>query len=210
MTAVRKKTSKKDEPVSSKKQQILKVASKHFLTYGYDGSSVNIMARESRISKETIYRYFKNKDHLFMAVIDQELAQYKQKITHLMAASNLANLRESLLGVAETLLSVLMPDRQQAVRRLIFNEIRRSPEIGSYYFKIGPCLAYENLEKFFASVHASSDFSAKVLSRNFVALVLHELMLERMCGVRANPSQSEITELAGPVVDDFLKAYFKT
>jgi hypothetical protein len=35
-------------------------------------------------------------------------------------------------------------------------------------------------------------------------------MLERMCGVRANPSQSEITALAGPIVDDFLKAYFKT
>jgi hypothetical protein len=127
-----------------------------------------------------------------------------------MAASDLANLRESLLSVAETLLSVLMPDRQQAVRRLIFNEIRRSPEIGSHYFKIGPCLAYENLEKFFASVHAKSDFSAKTLSRNFVALVLHEIMLERMCGVRANPSQKEITELAGPIVDDFLKAYFKT
>ena len=148
MTAAKKKTGKKAQPVITKKQQILKVATKHFLTYGYDGSSINIMARDSGISKESIYRYFKNKDHLFMAVIDQELAQYKHKITHLTTDTNLAHLRDSLIGMAETLLGVLMPDRQQAVRRLVFNEIRRSPEIGRYYFKIGPSLAYENLEKF--------------------------------------------------------------
>jgi AcrR family transcriptional regulator len=209
MTAVAQKTSRKDGLASSKEKQILKVACKHFLAHGYDGSSITVMARNSGISKESIYRYFKSKDHLFMAVVDQELAQYRQKVRRMTKDPNGANLRGSLMGMAETLLGVLMPDRQQAVRRLVFNEIRRSPEIGRHYFKIGPSLAYGNLEEFFSSVPARTDFSPKVLSRNFVALVLHELMLERACGVRANPSGSEISELAGPIVDDFLKAYFK-
>jgi TetR/AcrR family transcriptional regulator, mexJK operon transcriptional repressor len=208
MTATTKSSARKKDNAGSKQQQILKVASAHFLRHGYDGASINAMARDSRISKESIYRYFDSKNDLFMAVIDQELAQYKQKITHLMADSNLQDIRESLLKVAETLLTVLLPDRQQAVRRLIFNEIGRTPEIGSYYFKIGPTLAYENLKIFFSAVHEKSDFPAEVLSRNFAALVLHGIMLERACGVRATPSESEITELAAPLVDDFLKAYF--
>ncbi len=193
---------------TGKRQQILDVASTYFQTFGYDGSSISAMARESRISKESIYRYFKSKNALFMAVIDQELAQYKKKITHLMDDLNSGNLRESLVIIAETLLSLLMNDHQQAVRRLIFNEVRRSPEIGRYYYKIGPSLAYENLEKFFSSVHDVTEFSPRNLSHCFMALVLHELMLERSCGVRAKPTADEISELVGPIVDNFLKAYF--
>lgn len=191
-----------------KRQQILDVASTYFQTFGYDGSSISAMARDSGISKESIYRYFKSKNALFMAVIDQELAQYKEKITHLMDDSNSGNLRESLVNIAQTLLSLLLNDRQQAVRRLLFNEARRSPEIGRYYYKIGPSLAYENLEKFFSSVRDKTEFSPRNLGHNFLALVLHELMLERSCGVRADPTADEIRELAGPIVDNFLKAYF--
>jgi hypothetical protein len=65
-----------------------------------------------------------------MAVIDQELVQYKDKITHLVDDSISADLRELLVNFAATLLSLLMNDHQQAVRRLVFNEVRRSPEIG--------------------------------------------------------------------------------
>ena len=192
----------------SKQQQILDVASAYFQTFGYDGSSISAMARDSGISKESIYRYFKGKNALFMAVIDQELVQYKVKITHLVDDSISADLRQSLVNIAGTLLSLLMNDHQQAVRRLVFNEVRRSPEIGRYYHEIGPALAYENLEKFFSSVREETQFSPRNLSRYFMALVLHELMLERSCGVRENPTADEINEIVGPIVDDFLKAYF--
>lgn len=133
---------------SNKQEQILAVATSCFLSHGYDGSSISKMARDSGISKESVYRYFTSKQHLFKAVIDQELAQHHQEITNLTADTDSTNVRESLLTIAETLLSLLMSDRKQAVRRLIFNEIMRFPEIGRYYFKIGPELAYENLEKF--------------------------------------------------------------
>ncbi len=194
---------------TNKQEQILAIATTCFLNHGYDGSSISKMARDSGISKESVYRYFTSKQHLFKAVIDQELAQYHQEITHLTANTNSTNVRESLLIIAETLLSLLMTDRQQAVRRLVFNEIRRSPEIGRYYFKIGPELAYENLEMFFASVGEDTEFSPAHLSRNFVALLLHDLMLQRSCSVRTNPNPEEIADLVQPIVDDFLKAYFK-
>jgi len=208
MTEEVRKISRSNENATNKQQQILDVASTYFQTFGYDGSSISAMARDSGISKESIYRYFKSKKALFMAVIDQELAQYKKKITHLMDDSISVNLRQSLVNIAETLLSLVMNDHQQAVRRLVFNEVRRSPEIGRYYHEIGPTLAYENLEKFFSSVRDDTEFSPRDLSRYFMALVLHELMLERSCGVRSNPTADEIKMIVGPIVDNFLKAYF--
>lgn len=192
-----------------KRQQILDVASSHFLDGGFDGASINAMARESGISKESFYRYFESKEHLLMAVIDQELEQYKSQVTRLSEDWDATRLRASLVNMAETLLSLLMTDRQQAVRRLIFSQTRRSPEIGRHYYEIGPKLAYKILESFFESLDDKPDFPPALLSRSFVALVLHELMLQRNCGVRKNPSDEEISRLSGPIVDEFLEAYFR-
>jgi len=193
---------------TDKRQEILDVAASFFLSYGYAGSSVSAMARHSGISKESFYRYFDGKEGLFKAVIDQELDQYKQKIRRLTEHWDEEDLRESLLKVAETLLSVLMRDRQRALRRLVFNQMQRAPEIGRHYYRIGPKLAYDNLERFFALHASETRFNPEFLSRAFVALVLHELMLELNCGVRADPGAEEISELAVPIVDNFLEAYF--
>ena len=113
-----------------KRAEILDVAASFFLSYGYAGSSVSAMARQSGISKESFYRYFSSKDKLFMAVVDEELEEYQRKLTQLTEDWDEEDLRESLRKVAETLLSVLMSDRTQALRRLVFNEIRRAPAIG--------------------------------------------------------------------------------
>ena len=194
---------------TNKKQQILEVATAFFLTHGYDGSSISKMARESGISKESVYRYFDSKQHLFKAVIDHELEQYHEKVTLLTTNTDADSVRDSLLILAETLLSLLMTDRQQAVRRLIFNEIKRLPEIGRYYYKIGPELAYENLEKFFSAVQYETDFSPAELSHSFIALLLHDLMLQRSCSMCENPDADKLVGLIEPIVDGFLKAYFR-
>ena len=197
-----------DRLAQDKREEILEVAASFFLAHGYAGSSVSAMARHSGISKESFYRYFDGKEDLFMAVIDQELREYKNNLAQLTLHWDEEDLRESLLKFAATLLSILMSDRTQAMRRLVFNEIGRAPEIGRHYFGIGPALAYDTLERFFELHRPESRFEPRVLSRSFTALVLHELMLERGCGLRGNLSAAEIAELTPPIVDHFLEAYF--
>src|SRR5690606_10698485 len=45
----------------AKEQEVLDVATEYFLKHGYQGASINEMARQSGISKESIYRYFSSK-----------------------------------------------------------------------------------------------------------------------------------------------------
>ncbi len=92
----------------------------------------------------------------------------------------------------------------------MFNEVRRDPEIGIHYYAIGPTLAYDSLEKFFALHGQETEFPPHFLARAFLALLLHDRMLARNCGVRENPTPEEIPALAETTVDFFLKAYFKT
>jgi TetR/AcrR family transcriptional regulator, mexJK operon transcriptional repressor len=191
-----------------KREEILDVAASFFLSHGYEGSSVSAMARHSGISKESYYRYFNSKQELFMAVIDQELEEYKRNLAQLTEHWNGQDLHQTMMKFASTLLSVLMAERTQALRQLVFNEIRRAPEIGRHYHTIGPSLAYRTLERFFSLHQAETRFEPRMLSRAFMALLLHELMLERNCGLRGDLSAEEIATLTAPIVDNFLEAYF--
>lgn len=194
---------------TDKRQEILDVAASFFLSYGYEGSSVNAMARHSGISKESFYRYFRGKDELFKAVLEQELEQYRGNITQLLEHWDEEDMRTTLVKVAQTLMSVILRDRQQALRRLVFSETKRDPEIGALYYRIGPRLAYEGLEKYFELHRGDTEFGPEFLAHTFMAMVLHEPMLARNCGVRENPTASERAERANEVVDHFLKAFFR-
>jgi AcrR family transcriptional regulator len=208
MAAESLRFSRRDRVAQDKREEILDVAASFFLSHGYAGSSVSAMARQSGISKESFYRYFSSKQELFMAVIDQELQEYKRNLAQLTEHWDEEDLRESMLKFASTLLSVLMAERTQALRGLVFNEIHRAPEIGRHYYTIGPSLAYQTLERFFALHRLETRFEPRMLSRAFMALLLHELMLERNCGLLGSLPAEEIALLAAPIVDNFIAAYF--
>ena len=146
------------------------VATDYFLAHGYQGASINAMARSSGISKESIYRYFSSKKQLFEAVIGRELAEYQAGLRR-WSAEKTMDLREALINIAETVLGLVTMDRTLALRRLIFDEARRSPDVGQHYFKIGPVYAFAAVEEIFRSHHAESDFDPAILSHHFLGLV---------------------------------------
>jgi AcrR family transcriptional regulator len=194
----------------AKEQEVLDVATEYFLQHGYRGASINAMARSSGISKESIYRYFSSKQQLFEAVIGRELIEYRRSLHRLDATLRSMDLRSALIMVAETILAIITTDRTQALRRLIFDEATRSPEVGQHYYKIGPGQAYTVLENVLETHAHQSDFDIPTLARHFTALLSWRITLERELAVRSAPTPQEITELAAPLVDDFMKAFLRS
>ncbi len=192
----------------AKEQEVLDVATDYFLAHGYQGASINAMARSSGISKESIYRYFSSKKQLFEAVIGRELAEYQAGLRRLSAEKTM-DLREALVDLAETVLDLVTMDRTLALRRLIFDEARRSPDVGQHYYKIGPEYAFAAVEEIFRSHHAESDFDPAILSRHFLALVCFSPILERECALGPAPSRAQIRARVESIVGDFMKAFLK-
>jgi AcrR family transcriptional regulator len=193
----------------AKEQEVLDVATAYFLKHGYQGASINAMARSSGISKESIYRYFSSKKQLFEAVIGRELVEYQEILRRLSASNKTMDMREALITIAETVLGVVAADRTMALRRLIFDEARRSPDVGQHYYKIGPERAFATFEEIFKSHHTRSDFDPAALSRHFVAMISWRVMLERECAIIAAPTAQEMRRWVESVVDDFMKAFLK-
>jgi TetR/AcrR family transcriptional regulator, mexJK operon transcriptional repressor len=193
-----------------KEQEVLDVATDYFLAHGYQGASINAMARSSGISKESIYRYFSSKKQLFEAVICRELAEYQAGVRRALSAEKTMDLREALINIAETVLEVATTDRTLALRRLIFDEARRSPDVGQHYYKIGPEYAFAAVEEIFRSHQSESDFDPAILSRHFLALVAWRPILERECALGPAPTRAQIRARVEPTVRDFMKAFLKS
>jgi len=191
----------------AKEQEVLDVATEYFLQHGYRGASINAMARSSGISKESIYRYFSSKQQLFEAVIGRELIEYRRNLHRLDATLRSMDLRAALITVAETILGIITTDRTLALRRLIFDEATRSPEVGQHYYKIGPGQAYSVLESVLETHAHQSAFDIPTLARHFTALLSWRVTLERQCAVSPQPTPDEIAELSATLVDDFMKAF---
>jgi AcrR family transcriptional regulator len=194
----------------AKEQEVLDVATEYFLRHGYRGASINEMARSSGISKESIYRYFSSKQQLFEAVIGRELIEYRRSLNQLDSTLRSMDLRTALLTVARTILGLITTDRTLALRRLIFEEATRSPEVGQHYYKIGPGQAYEVLENVLETHAHESDFDIPALARHFTGMLSWQVTLERQCAVRQEPGEAEISELASKLVDDFMKAFLRS
>src|SRR5579872_2689987 len=57
---------------SAKRRQILDGARAVFLAQGFDAASMGEIARAAGVSKGTLYVYFKHKEELFEAIVEEE------------------------------------------------------------------------------------------------------------------------------------------
>src|SRR6476660_3300257 len=57
---------------TAKRRQIVDGARAVFLTHGFEGASMNDIARAAGVSKGTLYVYFANKERLFAAIVEEE------------------------------------------------------------------------------------------------------------------------------------------
>ena len=194
---------------TDKREEVLDIASENFLSKGFDGTSINVMAREACISKESIYRYFGSKEDLFLAVVERELAVYRQGMLETTQHYDGTSLHDALSSVAEATLRVASDTRTLALRRLIFQMSANGSKVGNHYFTAGPEIAYQNLFSLFEHYKPESEFDADKLSRYFIAMVLHRTMLRRECGVQPALTDEEIQQYCEVSVADFMKAFCK-
>ena len=54
----------------SKREAILDAATRVFLTHGYEGTSMDLVAQESGAARRTIYNQFESKEALFNAAVE--------------------------------------------------------------------------------------------------------------------------------------------
>ncbi len=70
------------------RQHLIDIAEKIFARLGFDRTTMEIIAREARKGKSTLYYYFKNKEQLFAAVIQKEANYILGQLTQIVMSKD--------------------------------------------------------------------------------------------------------------------------
>jgi AcrR family transcriptional regulator len=117
-----------------KKDKILQGAMQIFFRDGYAGTSMDRVAIEAGVSKQTIYSHFHDKESLFKALVEQiTIARFHS----LFESAELRGEPEQLLRqLAEIYLRRVGEDREYlSLLRVIIAESARFPEMAKLYYQ---------------------------------------------------------------------------
>jgi AcrR family transcriptional regulator len=193
---------------SPKARQILAGAKAAFLELGYEGTSVDELARRAGVSKATLYSHFVDKEAVFRAFINAECQEQVKRMFAIEASDETP--AEVLLRIAGNYIECLVSPFAMDFFRLVVAECQRFSDIGRAFFDSGPDLAIRRLAQFLTAADARGELhveNPELAAQQFTSLCKAELFYKRLLGVKSVASPSEIHEAAKEAVATFLQAY---
>ncbi|MGA0541322.1 TetR/AcrR family transcriptional regulator [Neotabrizicola sp. VNH66] len=126
-----------------KYDQVLDGARRVFARDGYEGASVDDIAREAGVSKATLYSYFPDKRLLFTEIWQSECRNSAEAAESDMNPEACA--REFLTFAGHRIAAFLMSETGRSLFRLVVAEVSRFPELARTFHANGPALMRERL-----------------------------------------------------------------
>lgn len=141
-----------------KRRQILESAADMFLQHGYERASMDSVAKESGVSKQTVYSHFKNKEALFSAVIESKCAQYQLAQTSICRDDlSLVNI---LQNFAIKFIQLLNDKQVVSMYNAVIGEAQNSPHVAQLFYDAGPVHSIELIQQLLQT-HVASRLSAE-------------------------------------------------
>jgi len=152
-----------------RRDTILEVAGAVFAEEGFAATSMSNIAARLGGSKGTLYNYFKSKEELFAAVVEQECAA-KVAMFNVEAGQTIA---ESLTVIGERFIEHLMSDWTVRMFRVIVAEASRTPELARVFYEAGPSQGSRLLTEILEAARARGEIVAddcEVAAQQFMSL----------------------------------------
>ncbi|WP_238365684.1 TetR/AcrR family transcriptional regulator [Mesobacterium pallidum] len=191
-----------------KYDQVLKGARQVFLTDGFEGASVDDIARAAEVSKATLYKYFPDKQHLFLEVARQECIRMADAAEAEIKPSS--SIRQMLLQAATQITRFMVSPFSMRIFRICVAESDRFPELGRQFYSCGPQLGRERLRAFMQEAHAAGalnidDFD--LAADQFGELCRASLWPRMVFGMQSDFTEAEIQRVAQGTADMFIARY---
>jgi AcrR family transcriptional regulator len=197
-----------------RRQAIIQAAAEVFLRHGYLGATTDEVAARASVSKQTLYKYFADKQHLFAETILDTTVQVVDGLSSAVASTlqDAQDVRQALRDVANGWVRGLLQPEVLRLRRLVIAEADRFPEVGRAWFDRGFDRALVTLGEALRGLadrgllHNLSD--PTLAAYQFAGLVMYQPMNQVMfAGTEALPSADKLNRIADSAVDMFLATY---
>jgi TetR/AcrR family transcriptional regulator, mexJK operon transcriptional repressor len=188
--------------------QVLEGARAVFMRDGFEGASVDEIAREAGVSKATLYSYFPDKRLLFMEVAKSECGRQADAACDRIATFGPPT--EVLYDAASRMTRFFISGFGRQVYRMCVAESDRFPELGREFFASGPQVVHEMLVTYLTEAVARGQLvidDIELAAAQFPELCKASLHLPLVLGLRTEFSDEEIDRVIRGAVDVFMARY---
>lgn len=190
-----------------KVQQIFDAARTVFLEFGYDASSMEVIAKRAGVSKATVYAHFTNKEDLFEAMIRQECRTITDGIYKPDASSD--DLAGELRKMAWNITAMFVGGDGLALYRILVPVAPRFPRLGAILYTEGPLAGRQTFAAFLREAQGRGRLTVPdpdLAAEQFISLIRGDLDLDGTLMLAPRPKR-DVEALIEGGIRLFLGAY---
>jgi TetR/AcrR family transcriptional regulator, mexJK operon transcriptional repressor len=196
---------------ASKRRAILDAATTAFLSK-YLGTSMGEIAALARVSKQTVYKHFADKESLFTEIVTSTVNEISDPVyEEVVRLADSGDIEADLRDLARRLVARVMRPRLLELRRLVIAEASRFPELGRAFYERGPGRTISALASVFEQLAARGALRLDdpgLAAAHFNWLIMSAPVNQAMMlGSDSIPSRRELNRYADAGVGAFLAAY---
>lgn len=129
-----------------KRHRILEGAQTVFTSRGFDAASMSDIAAAASVSKSTLYVYFEDKEHLFVALIERERQGQTEGLFDLLDDDG--EPATTLTRFGEALVAVITRHFVVQAHRIVIGVAERMPDLGRDFYEGGAKLGAQRLASY--------------------------------------------------------------
>jgi TetR/AcrR family transcriptional repressor of mexJK operon len=191
---------------SGRRERILTAAGKVFRAQGYDASMDDIAA-EADVAKQTLYNQFGSKEELFRALVTE---RSRALLAPLMDAAHSADPREVLVSIAREYHALGLSAKGLDFMRMLISLAARFPEMARDFYEIGPAKTLAALEQWIEGEVRLERLRVpdpRLAAEHYLSMILGHVQLRGLLKVGKPLSEREIERRATYCADAFLRAH---
>ena len=192
----------------AKWRQIMDGARTVFFSGGFDGASMNDVARAAGVSKGTLYAYFDSKEQLFEALIREDRSQQAERLCRFPPQPG--NPREFLAEFGRRLIEMMTRAEMIAQLRVVIAATGKFPRLGRAFYEAGPCYGVTKLAEQLRALGAAGALDVaepERAARQFIDLCKSGVFNGVLFGAVETVPPQEIEASVNAAVEVFMRAY---
>lgn len=196
-----------DEDANSKRRQILDGARKVFMDLGFDGASMNEIARAAGVSKGTLYVYFADKNRLFEAILEDEALQ-KSKIVYNLDPER--DVETTLREFGRAYIGTMCRPGGGSSIRTVMAIAERMPDIGRQFYENVLAKTFSRLADYLRARRGPDDLAiedCELAAAQFMQMCQATLFLPFVFQAEPAPSAERIARVVDSATRVFLSTY---
>ncbi|WP_306154259.1 TetR/AcrR family transcriptional regulator [Roseovarius sp. MMSF_3281] len=189
-------------------EQVLNGAREVFMRDGFEGASVDDIAKAAGVSKATLYSYVPDKRLLFSEVAK---AECNRQADGAIAEIDInAPAEVNLAAAARHLVGFFLSDFGTQVFRICLSEAHRFPDLGKRFYQSGPAMVRERMIpvlRYYVDKGELEIEDFELAVNQFAELCKSDLFVRKLCGLQNDFAKADVDQVIEGAVEMFVARY---